>query len=63
MAVTNSSRVLFGTPEHGKGAPRQAERGRLCADAMCTTVLSTYNRSTTCYLHTVPSSKHALHRT
>ena len=62
MAVTNSSRVLFGTPDHGKDATRRAASGRLCEELTCSTVLSTYNRSATCYLHTIPSYKHPLHR-
>ena len=62
MAVSNSSKVQFGTPVHGKGATSRAERGRLCADPSCATVLSTYNKSETCYIHTTPSYKHPLHR-
>jgi hypothetical protein len=62
MAVTNSNRVPFGTPGTGKGVARRAERGRLCADPACSTVLSTYNTSATCYLHTVATYTHPLYR-
>lgn len=31
--------------------PRQAAAGRLCAEPGCITVLSRYNRKTTCWLH------------
>jgi hypothetical protein len=53
--------VKFGTPssrsEKGRRAP-----GRTCDQATCTTVLSTYNPSPTCWLHTAPSVQHPLHR-
>jgi len=53
---------MFGTPGSGKDVAQRAERGRLCEDLTCTTVLSTYNKSATCYLHTTPTYKHPLHR-
>jgi hypothetical protein len=64
MAISNGSttRVQFGTPVRGKEAATREAPGRACADPGCGTVLSTYNRSSTCYLHTAPSSKHPLHR-
>ena len=37
-------------------------RGRQCEAPGCSTVLSTYNRSRTCYLHTMPEYRHALQR-
>lgn len=54
-----SSTTLLGTPERGKSVER-AEKGRRCAAPECQTVLSTYNRSTTCYLHTSPTRRHPL---
>jgi hypothetical protein len=55
-----SSDVLLGTPERGKGSASRPEKGRMCAEPGCRTVLSTYNRSATCYLHTEPRRRHAL---
>jgi len=49
-----SSGVVFGTPERGKGSPTKAQSGRQCVEPGCGTVLSTYNRSMKCYLHTMP---------
>lgn len=54
---------LFGTPDRGKDAASRAERGRWCADPGCSTVLSTYNLSRTCYVHTAPSFSHPLQHT
>jgi len=54
--------VLFGTPDRGKDAASRPEKGRPCAEPGCATVLSTYNRSITCYLHTVPTIRHAIQR-
>ena len=52
----------FGAPERGRDASSRSPRGRRCAEAGCATILSTYNRSTTCYLHTAPEYRHALQR-
>lgn len=60
--VGTSGGVQYGTPERGKESLARPERGRLCAEPECATVLSTYNRSTTCYLHTAPSYRHPLQR-
>jgi hypothetical protein len=57
-----SSDVLFGTPDRGKDAASRARKGRPCAEPGCSTVLSTYNRSATCYVHTIPTVRHALQR-
>jgi hypothetical protein len=54
--------VTLGTPERGKDTPIRAQRGRRCAEPACTTVLSTYNTSRTCYLHTAPSMRTPLER-
>jgi hypothetical protein len=61
MVRSTSGRVQYGTPDRGKQkAPGTAKT--LCTAAGCTTVLSVYNRETTCYLHTAPSTRHPLHR-
>lgn len=60
--VGSSGGVQYGTPERGKDPLSRAERGRLCAEPGCATVLSTYNRSATCFLHTEPSYRHPLQR-
>lgn len=52
----------FGTPERGKDAASRPERGRICDQDGCTTVLSTYNASGTCWLHTQPTTRHSLAR-
>jgi hypothetical protein len=53
--------VEFGTPERGKSKAKAA-RGRLCAYTGCTTVLSIYNPSSTCWPHTQAPLRHPLHR-
>ena len=61
MVSSAGNTVRFGTPERGavkqKGAP-----GRSCAHADCPTLLSTYNPSATCWLHTQALTRHPLHR-
>ncbi len=54
--------TLLGAPSPGKGAESRPARGRMCAEPGCGTVLSTYNRSTRCYLHTAPTHRHPLER-
>jgi len=54
--------VRLGTPDRSKDSPVRAEQGRLCEEPGCSTVLSTYNRSARCYLHTAPSYRHPLAR-
>ena len=44
-----------------KGAASRASVGRMCDHAGCNTLLSTYNASTTCWLHTGPSTRHPLY--
>jgi hypothetical protein len=53
----------FGTPDRGREASSRPGKGRRCADPACPTVLSTYNPSDTCYLHTEPTYRHPLART
>lgn len=63
--VKSSSRgtTAFGAPDRGKDASSRPERGRICGQDGCTTVLSTYNASETCWLHTQPTTRHSLART
>jgi hypothetical protein len=60
--VGSSGGVQYGTPDRGKDSVFREAQGRLCADPSCMTVLSTYNRSNTCFLHTAPSYRHPLQR-
>ena len=60
MARTSDGTRL-GAP--GKGAPKRAERGRRCDFVGCTTVLSTYNSSGTCWLHGGSDRRHATYGT
>jgi hypothetical protein len=53
--------VTFGSPDRGKAATREIA-GRRCTALGCETVLSTYNRGSTCFNHTAPDTRHALHR-
>jgi hypothetical protein len=52
--------VQFGVPAPGKDASSRPSRGRLCSERGCQTILSTYNPSTTCWLHTAPAYRHPL---
>jgi hypothetical protein len=60
--MARPSGVQLGTPERGKGAKSRAAFGRHCDFPGCQTVLSTYNASTSCWLHTPPSHRPALHK-
>jgi hypothetical protein len=51
---------LYGTPATSKRA--LPAKGRTCERAGCDTVLSTYNSSPTCWLHSSPEFRHALSR-
>jgi hypothetical protein len=62
MATTSSKQVQFGSPDRGKDAASRASTGRHCSEPACATVLSTYNASTTCWLHSAPSYRHPLAR-
>jgi hypothetical protein len=55
-----SAGVEFGPPQRGRDATSREARGRQCDSPGCSTVLSTYNRSRTCYLHTMPESSRDL---
>ncbi|MEX1264817.1 MAG: hypothetical protein WEE66_12960 [Actinomycetota bacterium] len=57
-----TDRVHYGPPGSGKGMVTRSSQGRHCEEPGCTTVLSTYNASSTCWLHTGPALKHPLAR-
>jgi hypothetical protein len=61
MAKTSEG-VQFGSPNRGKEDTSRQARGRPCDYPGCMTVLSTYNESNTCWLHTTPSYRHPLYR-
>jgi hypothetical protein len=56
----SSTTTQYGTPGRGKAVTDRAATGRACEYPGCTTVLSTYNASPTCWLHTQPNLKHPL---
>ena len=58
MARTSKG-VEYGSPLAGKGV-LQNTRNRLCEHPGCTTVLSTYNSATTCWLHAQPQLRRPL---
>jgi hypothetical protein len=60
--MARPSGAQLGTPDRGREARTRPAAGRPCTRAGCDTVLSTYNTSSTCFLHTDPSYKHPLHR-
>ena len=43
--------VQFGTPESGKETWRRPPPDRVCAKSECSTILSMYNLSATCFIH------------
>ena len=53
--------MLIGLPERGRGTESRHAAGRTCSREGCSTILSTYNRSTTCWLHTQPAFRHPLY--
>ncbi len=55
------SNMLIGLPEKGRGTESRHAAGRTCSREGCSTILSTYNRSTTCWLHTQPAFLHPLY--
>ncbi|HZA61084.1 MAG TPA: hypothetical protein VE754_05295 [Actinomycetota bacterium] len=60
--MAKKSEVALGTPAHGKGAASRPPPGRMCAEPGCSTILSTYNASDDCWLHTPPTLRHPLER-
>ena len=57
---TGTDGVQFGTPARGKEASSRSAQGRPCEEPGCTTILSTYNASKTCWLHTAPVHRRAV---
>ena len=51
LAKAQPGKMTFGSPKRGKESSSRPARGRLCKRLGCTTVLSTYNSSTTCWRH------------
>jgi hypothetical protein len=60
MNRSNSNSVQYGVPLASKQAVHRERAGRCCEVPTCETVLSTYNTSTTCWLHTTATRRHAL---
>jgi hypothetical protein len=60
MNRSSSSSVQYGAPQASKQATRRERAGRLCEFPGCETVLSTYNSSATCWLHTAATPRHPL---
>jgi hypothetical protein len=50
--MARASGTQFGTPDKGKGPKAMSVSGRLCDHPGCSTVLSAYNVSSTCWTHT-----------
>ena len=59
--MTRSTNVRFGSPDRGKSVKASSEQPAL-RSAQVPTVLSAYNASSTCWTHTVPTSRHPLAR-
>jgi hypothetical protein len=55
--MTRRSDIQFGAPDRRKDAPTRRSHGRVCEQSGCGTVLSTYNASVYCWVHTAPSYK------
>lgn len=53
--------VQLGTPGRGKDVLSRSAGGRSCDHPGCSTVLSTYNASTTCWLHARPEYRPPLY--
>jgi hypothetical protein len=55
--------TILGPPEKGKGADSRPSTGRVCNQEGCSTILSTYNSATSCWLHAEPAFRHPLYHT
>lgn len=51
--MARRSDVRYGAPER-KGVAVRSTYGRVCDRSGCSTVLSTYNASSSCWMHRVP---------
>jgi len=61
MVAKTAHGVEYGPASPTKAARRSA-KGRSCEQIGCTTVLSVYNESPTCWLHTAPSRRRPTQR-
>jgi hypothetical protein len=61
MVPSRRRDVALGPPD-ARGRASRSPKGRSCSEPSCTTILSTYNPSPTCYLHTQPTYRHPLAR-
>jgi hypothetical protein len=57
MPSSRGKGILLGVPDRGKGASSRPGAGRICDFPGCATVLTTFNASSTCWLHSDPSFK------
>jgi hypothetical protein len=62
MNGSNNGTVQYGVPIPAKQASTRPRAGRECEVGGCVTLLSTYNPSTTCWLHTTATTRHPLAR-
>lgn len=62
MGRSERGGAQIGTPVRGKEASTRAARGRVCEAAGCATILSTYNKTAVCSVHSEPAYRHALYR-
>lgn len=60
MNGSNHGTVQYGAPVGARHADKRAPTGRHCTVEGCVTLLSTYNSSPTCWLHTRAVPRHAL---
>ncbi len=60
---SGNSDTLIGPPDKGRGADSRPSKGRMCNQEGCSTILSTYNSSNVCWLHTDPAFRHPLYHT
>ena len=60
MNGSNNGSVQYGSPTAAKQASKRPRAGRRCEIPGCVTLLSTYNASTTCWLHTTATRRHPL---
>ncbi len=59
--ASGRSGAQLGPPERWREASLRPARGRVCDRAGCSTILSTYNPSSTCWPHTEPAYRHPLY--
>ena len=60
MTRANNGAVQYGAPIPAKQASNRPRAGRRCEVGGCVTLLSTYNASPTCWLHTTAVPRHSL---